>query len=71
MIKLYSYFQLHVLRKLLQNDIKNPTAPLGDNYRPPQPLYNRLLRTNIDFSGTKVRNQFFNVVYKLTHTKEY
>ncbi|XKL66006.1 hypothetical protein PGB90_009426 [Kerria lacca] len=45
--------QLHMLRKLLQNDTKNPTAPLGDNYRPPQPLYNRLLRTNIDFNINK------------------
>lgn len=26
-------------------------APLGSNFRPPQPLHNRVVRTNIDFAA--------------------
>ncbi|KAJ9592793.1 hypothetical protein L9F63_015532, partial [Diploptera punctata] len=40
---------LHALRKLMQGDSKNAKAPLGNNFRPPQPLHHRPVRTNIDF----------------------
>ncbi|XP_046431865.1 carbonic anhydrase-related protein 10 isoform X1 [Neodiprion virginianus] len=42
--------QLHALRKLMQGDQKRPKAPLGNNFRPPQPLHHRPVRTNIDFN---------------------
>lgn len=41
---------MHALRKLMQGDAKHPKAPLGNNFRPPQPLYHRPVRTNIDFN---------------------
>lgn len=47
-------FQLHALRRLMQGDGKHPKAPLGNNYRPPQPLHHRPLRTNIDFNVKQV-----------------
>lgn len=30
--------------------MKHPKAPLGNNFRPPQPLHYRPVRTNIDFN---------------------
>ncbi|PNF44141.1 hypothetical protein B7P43_G02283, partial [Cryptotermes secundus] len=42
--------QLHGLRRLMQGDGKHPKAPLGNNFRPPQPLHLRPVRTNIDFN---------------------
>ncbi|XP_033212873.1 carbonic anhydrase-related protein 10 [Belonocnema kinseyi] len=48
--------QLHALRKLMQGDIRNPKAPLGNNFRPPQPLHHRPVRTNIDFSAPGHKN---------------
>ncbi|XP_046395277.1 carbonic anhydrase-related protein 10-like [Ischnura elegans] len=45
--------QLHGLRRLVQGDGKHPRAPLGSNYRPPQPLHHRPIRTNIDFTTHK------------------
>lgn len=34
----------------MQGDAKHPKAPLGNNFRPPQPLHHRPVRTNIDFN---------------------
>nr|CAH7746908.1 unnamed protein product [Callosobruchus chinensis] len=34
----------------MQGDSKHPKAPLGNNFRPPQPLHHRPVRTNIDFN---------------------
>jgi hypothetical protein len=47
-------FQLHALRALKQGDGKHPKAPLGNNFRPPQPLHLRPVRTNIDFNVKQV-----------------
>lgn len=41
---------MHGLRRLMQGDAKHPKAPLGNNFRPPQPLHHRPVRTNIDFN---------------------
>nr|XP_042912727.1 carbonic anhydrase-related protein 10 [Parasteatoda tepidariorum] len=41
--------QLYILRKLMQGAENNPKAPLGNNFRPPLPLNQRVVRTNIDF----------------------
>ncbi|CAB0041881.1 unnamed protein product, partial [Trichogramma brassicae] len=42
--------QLRSLRELKQGDKRHPKAPLGNNFRPPQPLHHRPVRTNIDFN---------------------
>lgn len=52
------YDQLHALRRLMQGDVKHPKAPLGNNYRPPQPLHHRPLRTNIDFNVKQVPTSY-------------
>ncbi|OQR76362.1 carbonic anhydrase-related protein 10-like [Tropilaelaps mercedesae] len=44
----FSYVQLAAMRKLKQGDTVSPMAPLGNNFRPPQPLHQRAIRTNID-----------------------
>lgn len=36
------------MRKLKQGESVSPMAPLGNNFRPPQPLHQRVVRTNID-----------------------
>ncbi|KFM76922.1 Carbonic anhydrase-related protein 10, partial [Stegodyphus mimosarum] len=41
--------QLYILRKLVQGVENSPKAPLGNNFRPPMPLNQRVVRTNIDF----------------------
>ena len=46
--------QLYVLRKLMQGDEEYPKAPLGSNFRPPQPLHHRPVRTNIDFNKVRI-----------------
>jgi len=46
--------QLYSLRSLMQGNKNQGMAPLGNNFRPPQPLHNRLVRTNIDFNLRKV-----------------
>lgn len=33
----------------MQGQPDHPKAPLGNNFRPPQPLLHRPVRTNIDF----------------------
>lgn len=48
--------QLLALRKLMQGDKRNPKAPLGNNYRPPQPLHHRPVRTNINFNVQGPKN---------------
>ncbi|KAH9373561.1 hypothetical protein HPB48_014842 [Haemaphysalis longicornis] len=40
--------QLFATRKLMQGDAFHPKAPLGNNFRPTQPLHGRVVRTNID-----------------------
>ncbi|XP_022660770.1 carbonic anhydrase-related protein 10-like isoform X2 [Varroa destructor] len=40
--------QLAALRKLKQGEPASPIAPLGNNFRFPQPLHQRAIRTNID-----------------------
>lgn len=59
-------FQLHALRRLMQGDLKHPKAPLGNNYRPPQPLHHRPLRTNIDFNVKQASTN--NCIYIYTYT---
>ena len=54
----FSVSQLHALRALKQGDGKHPKAPLGNNYRPPQPLHLRPVRTNIDFNMKQVNGSF-------------
>ncbi|XP_075157984.1 carbonic anhydrase-related protein B [Haematobia irritans] len=49
--------QLHALRRLMQGSPDHPKAPLGNNYRPPQPLLHRPIRTNIDFKTTKANGK--------------
>ncbi|XP_076041773.1 carbonic anhydrase-related protein 10-like [Oratosquilla oratoria] len=45
--------QLHTLRQLHQNKEEDKTkAPLANNFRPPQKLHHRPIRTNIDFTNT-------------------
>ncbi|XP_012279370.1 carbonic anhydrase-related protein 10 [Orussus abietinus] len=41
--------QILALRHLMQGNSENSKGPLGDNFRPPQPLHHRSVRTNIDF----------------------
>ncbi|KYN03067.1 Carbonic anhydrase-related protein 10 [Cyphomyrmex costatus] len=48
--------QLHALRQLMQGDEKQPNAPLANNFRPPQPLHHRPVRTNIDFNVQGPKN---------------
>lgn len=48
--------QLLALRQLMQGDKKQPVAPLGNNFRPPQPLHHRPVRTNIDFNVQDAKN---------------
>ncbi|RWS07471.1 carbonic anhydrase-related protein 10-like protein, partial [Dinothrombium tinctorium] len=45
--------QLYALRKLMQGESEAPKAPLGNNFRPIQPLNHRFVRTNIDFKRKK------------------
>jgi Eukaryotic-type carbonic anhydrase len=47
----FVHLQLHALRRLMQGGPDHPKAPLGNNFRPPQPLLHRPVRTNIDFRG--------------------
>ena len=37
----------------MQGGPESPKAPLGNNFRPPQPLLHRPVRTNIDFQATQ------------------
>lgn len=44
----------------MQGDEKQPSAPLANNFRPPQPLHHRPVRTNIDFNVQVRRNSASN-----------
>ncbi|XP_066148882.1 carbonic anhydrase-related protein 10-like isoform X1 [Euwallacea fornicatus] len=62
--------QMHGLRRLMQGDEKHPKAPLGNNFRPPQPLHYRPVRTNIEFNvknkavGKQCPSMYKDVYYK-------
>jgi len=51
--------QLYALRKLMQGDEEYPKAPLGSNFRPPQSLHHRVVRTNIDFNKVSSQDDSF------------
>ena len=46
--------KIYSLRKIMQGDSETPKAPLGNNFRPIQPLNQRYIRTNIDFTRKQV-----------------
>ncbi|OQR78173.1 carbonic anhydrase-related protein 10-like [Tropilaelaps mercedesae] len=46
--------QLSAMRKLKQGESVLPMAPLGNNFRPPQPLHQRAIRTNIDLYPDRI-----------------
>lgn len=50
----------------MQGDEKQPNAPLANNFRPPQPLHHRPVRTNIDFN-VQVRSNDSLAVTSLDH----
>ncbi|GFY46979.1 hypothetical protein TNIN_455931 [Trichonephila inaurata madagascariensis] len=39
--------KMYLLRRLMQGDEAHPKTILANNFRPPQPLYNRSVRTNV------------------------
>ncbi|XP_066908130.1 carbonic anhydrase-related protein 10 [Halyomorpha halys] len=58
--------QLHGMRRLMQGEGNDDKAPLGNNFRPPQPLHHRPIRTNIEFNnkaGTKQCPSMYKEVY--------
>lgn len=63
-----SDFQLHALRRLMQGTPEHPKAPLGNNFRPPQPLLHRPVRTNIDFRA-KQNGKLCPSMYRDLHYK--
>ncbi|XP_031347466.1 carbonic anhydrase-related protein 10-like [Photinus pyralis] len=74
----FSYLQMHGLRRLMQGDAKHPKAPLGNNFRPPQPLHHRPVRTNIDFNvkhpgaaGKYCPSMYKDVYYKANSWKQH
>lgn len=52
----------------MQGGPDHPKAPLGNNFRPPQPLLHRPVRTNIDFR-TKQSGKVCPTMYKDVHYK--
>jgi hypothetical protein len=48
----------------MQGNGVHPKAPLGNNFRPPQPLHLRPVRTNIDFNVKQV-NSFLECLVRL------
>ncbi|KAG0427474.1 hypothetical protein HPB47_025488, partial [Ixodes persulcatus] len=48
LVAVASIIKLFATRKLMQGDSFHPKAPLGNNFRPTQPLHGRVVRTNID-----------------------
>ncbi|GBP81644.1 Carbonic anhydrase-related protein 10 [Eumeta japonica] len=61
--------QLHALRRLMQGDARHPKAPLGNNFRPPQPLHHRAVRTNIDFDLRKYPGKTCPSMHRNMHYK--
>lgn len=49
--------QMYALRKIMQGDSDLPKAPMGNNFRPIQPMNQRFLRTNIDFRKHPVSHE--------------
>uniref|UniRef100_A0A182W688 Alpha-carbonic anhydrase domain-containing protein n=1 Tax=Anopheles minimus TaxID=112268 RepID=A0A182W688_9DIPT len=61
---------LHALRRLMQGGPDHPKAPLGNNFRPPQPLLHRPVRTNIDFRNKQEKGgKICATMYKDVHYK--
>lgn len=52
----------------MQGTPEHPKAPLGNNFRPPQPLLHRPVRTNIDFR-TKQTGKVCPSMYRDVHYK--
>lgn len=52
----------------MQGTPEHPKAPLGNNFRPPQPLLHRPVRTNIDFR-TKQNGKLCPSMYRDVHYK--
>ncbi|XP_055713237.1 carbonic anhydrase-related protein 10 [Phlebotomus papatasi] len=67
--------QLHALRRLMQGGPDHPKAPLGNNFRPPQPLLHRPVRTNIDFrskqNGKACPSMYRDVHYKANSWRQH
>lgn len=60
---------MHALRRLMQGGPDHPKAPLGNNFRPPQPLLHRPVRTNIDFRSKQPNAKACPSMYKDVHYK--
>ncbi|XP_044003034.1 carbonic anhydrase-related protein 10-like [Aphidius gifuensis] len=56
--------QLISLRTLMQGDKRHSKAPLGNNFRPTQPLHHRPVRTNIDFNIQDHNNKNCPTMYR-------
>lgn len=52
----------------MQGTPEHPKAPLGNNFRPPQPLLHRPVRTNIDFRS-KQNGKLCPSMYRDVHYK--
>lgn len=53
----------------MQGGPDHPKAPLGNNFRPPQPLLHRPVRTNIDFRSKQPNGKACPTMYKDVHYK--
>lgn len=53
----------------MQGGPDHPKAPLGNNFRPPQPLLHRPVRTNIDFRTKQPNGKACPTMYKDVHYK--
>ena len=53
----------------MQGGPDHPKAPLGNNFRPPQPLLHRPVRTNIDFRSKQPNAKACPSMYKDVHYK--
>jgi len=43
--------QLKAMREVMQGDASNPKVTMGNNYRPVMQIYQRTVRTNINFNN--------------------
>ena len=53
----FSGLKLYGLRKLMQGEEDLPKGPLGNNFRPIQPINARPVRTNINFKKKQVNDK--------------
>lgn len=53
----------------MQGTPEHPKAPLGNNFRPPQPLLHRPVRTNIDFRTKQQNGKICPNMYREVHYK--